>query len=339
MSDFWRDRPVLVTGATGLVGGWLVQRLNDLGAEVTIVIRDIVPAAMDVVGSAALGDVTDQAFMERVLGENHIDTVFHLAAQTLVGVANDNPLSTFESNIKGTWTVLEAARRSARVKKVIVASSDKAYGDATEMPYSERHPLEGRYPYDVSKSCADLIAHAYRASYQMDVAITRCGNFFGGGDLNWSRIVPGTIRSVLRGQAPVIRSDGTLVRDYLYIEDGVDAYLRLAEERPGTEHVQTLTADRTGPKCPERGHPYALGPVAWNFSYEAPVSVRAMVDRILRAMGREDLKPIVQNEASNEIREQWLSSKQARRLLRWEPRFGFDEGMQRTIAWYKEHLR
>jgi CDP-glucose 4,6-dehydratase len=321
--DFWRDRPVLVTGATGLVGGWLVERLENLGAEVTIILRDIVQTSFDIHASVALGDVTDQAFMERVLGENHIETVFHLAAQTLVGVANKNPLSTFESNIKGTWTVLEAARRSELVKKVIVASSDKAYGSSTEMPYNEGHPLEGRHPYDVSKSCADLIAHAYRASYQMDVAVTRCGNFFGGGDLNWSRIVPGTIRSVLRGQCPVIRSDGSLVRDYLYIEDGVDAYLRLAEERPPAPPY---------PAC-------ALGQVAWNFSYEQPVSVRTMVDRILRAMGREDLQPIVQNEASNEIHEQWLSSKQARRLLRWEPRFGFDEGMQRTIAWYKEHLR
>jgi CDP-glucose 4,6-dehydratase len=315
---FWKDRPVLVTGATGLVGGWLVQRLNALGAEVTLVVRDIVDSHFEIHGRVALGDVTDQAFMERVVGEDHIDTVFHLAAQTLVGVANRNPLSTFESNIKGTWTVLEACRRSPLVKKVIVASSDKAYGDGDTLPYVESTPLRGRHPYDVSKSCADLITQAYRSTYDIDVNITRCGNFFGGGDLNWSRIVPGTIRSVIRDERPVVRSDGAMVRDYVYVEDGVDAYIRLGEARGGSQHGD---------------------PTAWNFSYEAPVSVLVMVERILRAMGREDLQPVIQNEASNEIHEQWLSSEQARRLLRWEPKYGFDEGLARTIAWYREHLR
>ncbi len=210
------------------------------------------------------GDVRDSALLERALGEYEIDTAFHLAAQTIVGIANRNPVSTFETNIQGTWALLEACRRSPLVKQVVVASSDKAYGDCEILPYSESTPLQGRHPYDVSKSCADLIAQAYYVTYKLPVIVTRCGNFYGGGDLNWNRIVPGTIRSILRGQPPVIRSDGNFVRDYFYVEDGAAAYMLLAER---------LAADR------------GLAGQAFNFSNELQVTVLQLVDRILKAMG------------------------------------------------------
>src|ERR1700694_826725 len=233
-TSFWRDRPTLVTGATGLVGSWVVRRLLDLEADVVCLIRDWVPESefvqADLIGKTNLvrGDVLDQAVLERVLGEYEVDTVIHLAAQTIVGVANRNPISTFESNIAGTWLLLEACRRSPLVKQIVLASSDKAYGDHTQLPYAESAPLQGRHPYDVSKSCADLIAQSYAHTFNLPILITRCGNFYGGGDLNWNRIVPGTIRSVLRDQAPVIRSDGSPVRDYFYVEDGAAAYITLA---------------------------------------------------------------------------------------------------------------
>src|SRR3984885_5988475 len=233
---FWRDRSVLVTGCTGLLGSWLTSKLVEHEALVVGLIRDWVPESelfRSGVSSeirVVRGDVQDQATLERLLGEYEVDTVFHLAAQTIVGIANRNPVSTFESNIQGTWNVLEACRRSPSVKSIVVASSDKAYGDQETLPYSEDTPLEGRHPYDVSKSCADLIAQAYGKTYALPVAITRCGNFYGGGDLNWNRIVPGTIRSVLRGERPVIRSDGKFIRDYFYVEDGAAAYLLLAEK-------------------------------------------------------------------------------------------------------------
>ena len=233
--NFWLDRPTFVTGATGLVGGWLVKRLLAMGAVVVCLVRDWVPQS-ELVRSGDLervkvvrGDLCDQALLERILGEYEITTVIHLAAQTIVTVANRNPVSTFETNIAGTWRLLEACRRSPTVRQIVIASSDKAYGDQAVLPYDETTPLQGRHPYDVSKSCADLIAHAYAVTYGLPVAITRCGNFYGGGDLNWNRIIPGTIRSIIRGQPPVIRSDGQFVRDYFYVEDGAAAYMTLAE--------------------------------------------------------------------------------------------------------------
>ncbi len=226
---------MLVTGATGLLGGWLTQRLLDHEADVVCLVRDWVPQCelvrarlIDKV-KVVRGDVRDRAVLERTLAEYEIRTVFHLAAQTIVGIANENPISTFESNIQGTWNLLEACRRSPKVSAIVVASSDKAYGEQQSLPYTEECPLQGRHPYDVSKSCADLIAQAYAVTYGLPVAVSRCGNFYGGGDLNWNRIVPGTIRSVLRGHRPVIRSDGHFVRDYLYVEDGAAAYMLLAE--------------------------------------------------------------------------------------------------------------
>jgi CDP-glucose 4,6-dehydratase len=321
--SFWRDRTVLVTGATGLVGGWLVKRLLSAKADVVCLVRDWVPQS-ELVRSGDIervkvvrGDIADQAMLERALGEHEIDTVMHLAAQTIVGIANKNPVSTFEANIKGTWSLLEACRRSPAVRQIVVASSDKAYGDQDVLPYDESTPLQGQHPYDVSKSCADLIAHTYAKSYGLPVVITRCGNFYGGGDLNWNRIVPGTVRAVLRGQRPVIRSDGQFIRDYFYVEDGAAAYMLLAEQ---------LAAQRD------------LTGEAFNFSNEIQVTVLDLVNRILRTMG-SDLLPDVRNEASNEIRHQYLSAKKARETLNWAPLFSLDEALSRTIAWYQDFLK
>jgi CDP-glucose 4,6-dehydratase len=319
---FWRDRRVFVTGATGLVGGWLVRALLQRGADVVALVRDWVPAS-ELIGGGDLervavvrGDVGDQALLERALGEYEIVTVFHLAAQAIVPIANRNSVSTFETNVAGTWRLLEACRRSPAVKQIVLASSDKAYGDSPQLPYRETMPLDAVHPYDVSKACADLVARSYARTWGLAAAITRCGNFYGGGDLNWNRVVPGTIRSVLRDERPVIRSDGTLIRDYIYVEDVASAYLALAEG---------LAADP------------ALAGEAFNFSNENPLSARQMVDRILRLMG-SDLEPVVLNEATNEIARQYLDSGKARRVLGWRPAFDLDEGLRRTIAWYRKHL-
>ncbi len=323
MTSFWKSRPTFVTGATGLVGSWLVKRLLAEGTEVVCLVRDWVPQS-ELVRSGTLdavrvvrGDVRDQALLERCLGEYEIDTVFHLAAQTIVGIANRNPVSTFESNIQGTWALLEAARRSPGVKQIVVASSDKAYGDQEILPYDESAPLEGRHPYDVSKSCADLIAQAYAHSYALPVSVTRCGNFYGGGDLNWNRIVPGTIRSLLNGECPVIRSDGQFIRDYFYVEDGAAAYMLLAEK---------MAADPT-----LAGH-------AFNFSNEIQITVLDLVAQ-LTAILASPLNPQVLNQASNEIRHQYLSAAKAKNMLGWQPLFTLEEGLARTVEWYKEFLR
>lgn len=322
VNGHWRDRPVFVTGAGGLVGAWLVKRLHESGAQVVCLIRDAVPRS-ELVRSGLIdqvvgvrGDVRDQALLERALGEHEIDTVFHLAAQTIVGIANRNPVSTFESNVGGTWALLEACRRSPLVKGVVIASSDKAYGAHDKLPYDEEAPLQGRHPYDVSKSCADLIATSYAATYGSPVAITRCGNFYGGGDLNWNRIVPGTIRSILRGEAPVIRSDGTFIRDYFYVEDGAAAYMTLAEK---------LAADP------------ALAGHAFNFSNELQISALEVV-RTIGTLMQSALEPRVLDQARHEIPRQYLSAAKARRLLDWKPAFTFVEGLERTIPWYRRFL-
>lgn len=321
MNSFWQDRPTFVTGATGLVGGWLVRRLLNFGIDIVCLVRDWVPQS-ELVRTQLIeqvkvvrGDVSDQALLERTLGEYEIDTVIHLAAQTIVGIANRNPVSTFETNIGGTWTLLEACRRSPKVKRIVLASSDKAYGDQKTLPYDEEMPLQGRHPYDVSKSCADLIAQTYATTYNIPVVITRCGNFYGGGDLNWNRIVPGTIRSVLRGQRPVIRSDGKYVRDYFYVEDGAAAYTLLAERLMDSKLY---------------GH-------AFNFSNEIQITVLELVERILALMD-SNLKPDVRNEATNEIRHQYLSAAKARQVLGWQPLFTLDEGLKQTIEWYEKFL-
>lgn len=319
----WRDRPVLVTGATGLLGGWLVGRLVALGAEVTALVRDWVPRSTllstDLLArvNVVRGDVRHQSVLERTMGEYEVDTVFHLAAQTIVGVANRNPVATLDTNVRGTWSLLEAARRSPLVKAVIIASSDKAYGDHEQLPYDETAALQGEHPYDVSKSAADLIARMYALTYAVPVAITRCGNFYGGGDLNWNRLVPGTIRSILRGERPTIRSNGTLIRDYFYVEDGAAAYLALAEALHGRPEL--------------RGE-------AFNFSNEIQEDVVGLARRIVSRMG-STLVPDVRSEATHEIQHQWLSAAKARRELHWAPLFTLDEGLDRTIAWYREFLQ
>ena len=321
-AGFWQDRPVFVTGATGLLGGWLTRDLVERGADVVILVRDRVPRS--VLNDEEIreqvtevrGVVEDLELVTRVINEYEIDTVFHLAAQTIVNVALRDPISTFTTNIQGTWSVLEASRRAQTVRRMVVASSDKAYGGNPQLPYREESPLLGRQPYDVSKVCADLLAQSYAATYKLPVAITRCGNLFGGGDLNWSRIVPGTIRAALRGTAPVIRSDGTLVRDYFFVKDAVDAYIMLAEQA----HREDV-----------RGQ-------AFNFSENRPMSVLEICKKALEAGGRPDLSITVEGKATSEIKEQWLDSSRARSQLGWKPSYGLEAGLSQTVRWYEEYL-
>lgn len=318
--SFWLRRKVFVTGASGLLGSHLVGKLIERGAEPVVLLRDWTPAS-DLLSSGRLeycsvvrGELEDLGLLLRALNEHEIDSVFHLGAQTIVGTARRSPLSTFESNIRGTWNLLEACRLLGdAVERVVVASSDKAYGEQTELPYTEATPLEGRFPYDVSKSCADLIATSYGKTYGVPVAITRCGNLFGGGDLNFNRLVPGTILAALEGRGVEIRSDGLAVRDYFYVEDAADAYLTLAETMP-------------------------LGGAAgcaFNFGNERPLSVLDMVKTILDVMGRPELEPRILDVARGEIRRQYLDCTKARETLGWKPRFGMEEGLRRTVAWYE----
>ncbi|AOL96528.1 CDP-glucose 4,6-dehydratase [Bacillus subtilis] len=299
-----------------------MKELIEQGANVTGLVRDHVPQSNLYQGehikkmSIVRGSLEDLAVIERALGEYEIDTVFHLAAQAIVGVANRNPISTFEANILGTWNILEACRKHPLIKRVIVASSDKAYGDQENLPYDENMPLQGKHPYDVSKSCADLISHTYFHTYGLPVCITRCGNLYGGGDLNFNRIIPQTIQLVLNGEAPEIRSDGTFVRDYFYIEDAVQAYLLLAE------------------KMEENN----LAGEAFNFSNEIQLTVLELVEKILKKMN-SNLKPKVLNQGSNEIKHQYLSAEKARKLLNWTPAYTIDEGLEKTIEWYTEFFK
>ena len=321
-NGFWHGRSVFVTGATGLVGSWLVPRLVEQGAEVAALIRDRVPNSRLIREhwlekiSVADGSFTDAALLRRVMAEYAVDTVFHLGAQTLVGVAKKDPVGTLEANVQGTWNILEAARQ-CQVRQVVIASSDKAYGDSTELPYVETQALRGRFPYDVSKSCVDLISQMYAATFAVPVAIARCGNLFGGGDLNFSRTVPGVIQATLLGEPFRIRSDGHYVRDFLYVEDAVEAYLLLAEK---------LAADPS------------LRGEAFNFGLEVRLTVLELVQMVLERMGRTELKPVIENTASAEIREQYMSVEKARRVLDWFPRYGMDEGLKRTISWYRSFL-
>jgi CDP-glucose 4,6-dehydratase len=320
-NGFWRDRRVFVTGCTGLVGAWTVRALLKQGAHVVGLVRDHV-AGSELVRKRLLqridivhGDLENQPLLERALGEYEIQTIFHLAAQTIVGIANRSPLSTFESNIRGTWNLLEAARRTGK-PQVIVASSDKAYGTHAELPYREDAPLLAHHPYDVSKACADMIALTYHKTFGLPVCVTRCGNFYGGGDLNWNRIIPGTIRSIERGERPVLRSDGTCLRDYFYVRDGAAAYLHLAE-------------------CMAR-QPEVIGE-AFNFSTGQPLSVREIVDK-LREMMDSRLEPDIRAEAVNEIPHQYLCSDKARKLLGWSPKFSLDDALIETIEWYRRYF-
>lgn len=319
---FWRERRVFITGCTGFLGSWLAHALLEAGASVVGLVRDEVAFSQlrrsGDQGRMALvrGDVTDYELLERALNEYEVDAIFHLAAQTIVTIANRSPLSTFDTNIRGTWTVLEAARRAPKVTRIVTASSDKAYGEHLQLPYTEDAPLLGRHPYDVSKSCADMIARAYATTFGMPVAVTRCSNLYGGGDLNWSRIVPGTVRSLLHGERPIIRSDGTLRRDYLYVQDAVSAYIALAEQLDRAE---------------VRGQ-------AFNFGMDAPLTVLEMVEAIVAVSEHPDLQPVIEGHAPNEIQEQYLASDKALHMLGWAPAFTLEEGLRETTAWYRAFL-
>ena len=323
MNGEWVGRRVFVTGATGIVGSWLVRRLLDEGALVVTLVRDWDPQTElirsgDIMRTYVVnGALEDYASLERAVNEHEIDTVFHLGAQTIVGSAYRSPLPTFEANIRGTYNLLEVCRVHAElVGSVVVASSDKAYGASEVLPYSEDMPLAGCHPYDVSKSCTDLLAATYAHTYGVPITVARCGNIYGGADLNWSRIVPGTIRSLMAGERPIIRSDGKFTRDYIYVQDVVDAYLRLAQ----------LAADEG-----VRGE-------GFNFSAGKPVTVLEITEQIQRLMGREDLKPEILDQAKAEIRDQYLDSSKAMTRLEWSHRFSLEEGLGETIEWYTGFL-
>ncbi len=303
-----------------MLGSEMTDELVQMGADVTLIVRDRVSRSRIYLEkiykrvSIAYGDITDLAFVERVVGENEIDSVFHLAAQTIVRIANASPISTFESNIKGTWNVLEASRIHLKsVKRIVVASSDKAYGISDVLPYDETTRLVGRYPYDVSKSCTDLIAQSYWHTYKIPVSITRCGNLFGPGDLNFSRIIPGTIFSVLKNEIPVIRSDGKFVRNYFYIKDAVSGYLTIAE------NIERAQGE------------------AFNLGTNERYSVLEITNMILKIM-KSKLKPIIKNEATNEIVEQFLSIKKASSLLKWKASYSAERALRETIEWYKKYV-
>jgi CDP-glucose 4,6-dehydratase len=319
--SFWQGRSVLVTGATGFLGSHLVAALIAHGATVVIVRRDRRPPTGVSAGwldrvAIVEGDIVDTALLLRALEEFSVQSVLHAAAQTQVGVARRQPASTFASNIEGTWSVLEAVRRSAAVEQVLLASSDKAYGVQPRLPYDETMPLLAAEPYDASKACAELLARTYFASYGTPVAITRCANLYGPGDRNWRRLVPGTLRSVLLGEPPVIRSDGSLVRDYLYVKDGVSAYLRLAEAMAGDP---------------------GLAGQAFNVSAELPLTVTEMVERVQDAAGTA-FEPVIVNDAVGEIPEQHLSARKARELLGWAPGYSLDQGLAETVEYYRDLL-
>ena len=319
MEDYFKSKRVLVTGATGLVGPWLLEDLIKKQAEVVCLIRDTVPESrfykekMYKKVTCARGDISVYSDVERIINEYEPEIIFHLGAQAIVGTANRSPLGTFESNIKGTWNVLEACRiHDSMVKSVVVASSDKAYGEQKKLPYTEDSPLIPSNPYDVSKSCTDMLSQSYGKTYHMPISISRCGNFFGGGDLNFNRIVPSTIKSAYHNEQPVIRSDGTYIRDYIYVKDAVSAYEVLAKQ---TEEKKFLGE-------------------AFNFSNEIQLTVLEMVEKILKVCGKENLKPIIQNKVSGEIKAQHLDASKARKLLGWKSEWGIDDGLKETVQWY-----
>jgi CDP-glucose 4,6-dehydratase len=318
------DSTVLVTGAQGFIGSWLAERLLDEGARVVVPRRDFEPEArfrtdgVEERCTVVAADIQDYDAMVRVVNEHDVDAVFHLAAQTIVGIANRSPLSTFEANVRGTYVLLEACRAvGSSVTRIVVASSDKAYGSHDDLPYREDFALQPTFPYDVSKACTDMIARSFAATYGLPVAVTRLANVYGGGDLNWSRIVPDTCRALLAGKAPVIRSDGTPERDYLYVEDAVEAYLAIA-----------ASVDRDG-----------LEGRAWNAGWGSPLSVREIVDRLVAVSGN-GVEPDVQGDGTphGEIDRQYLDSTAIEADLGWRPRVTLDDGLRRTYDWYARAL-
>ncbi len=302
-----------------MLGSELTSQLVDLGTNLTLIVRDrafrspVFNAGLFDKVNSVFGDVTDFALVLRVLNEYEIDTVFHLAAQTIVGIANLSPLSTFDSNIRGTWNVLEAARLSHKIRSVVVASSDKAYGDHEVLPYDEKAPLKGNHPYDVSKSCTDLLAQTYWHTYKLPVSITRCGNLFGGGDLNFSRIIPGTIRSLLRNEPPILRSNGQFIRNYFYIKDAVNGYLCISEQ------MEKSSGE------------------AFNLATEDRFTVLEMTNLIIRLMN-STLQPLIKNETKNEIPDQYLGVSKVKEVLGWKSRYSIEEALTETIEWYRQYL-
>ena len=316
MPNFWRNKNVFITGSTGFIGYWLTKELVESGAKVTGLVRDVVPQSaffqcnLDKKINIVNGKIDNLQLLKRIMSEYEIDTVFHLAAQTQVGVAYQDPLSTFETNIMGTWNILEACRTNGLyVKRIIVASTDKAYGEQANLPYTENAPLQGSYPYDVSKSCTDLIAYSYFKTYQLPVCITRCGNVYGPGDLNFQRLIPGTILAVLKNQPVIIRSDGTFKRDYFYVKDTVNAYLTLASS------IENLN----------------LSGEAFNFSSGTPISVIDMTHKILEVFGRKDYPIKILGEVKHEIKDQYLSNQKAYKILGWKPKYTIENALKETI--------
>ncbi len=321
---FWKDRNVFVTGASGLLGSWLVEELIGQGANAVCLIRDWVPGSRlldaGILDRATIvrGELEDYLLLLRALNEYEIDSVFHLGAQTIVGTSHRSALSTFEANVRGTWNLMEACRSNSRkLERIVIASSDKAYGSHSRLPYTEDMPLRGQYPYDVSKSCAELISFSYYHTYQLPIAVTRCGNLFGGGDLNFNRLIPGTIRSALNDKSPIIRSDGKFIRDYFYVRDAVNAYITLAERLPDEDF---------------KGE-------AFNFGNEDPLSVMGLVNLVLGLMEKSNLEPRVLNEATHEIYAQYLDCTKAKQMLNWQPKFTIEDGLNETITWYQQYLQ
>jgi CDP-glucose 4,6-dehydratase len=326
----WTDRSVLVTGAGGFIGSWLTRRLVEAGADVVALAPDLDPRS-ELVRGGTVARVTvvpcvleDADAVARVVVGREVDTVFHLGAQTIVGAALRDPVTTFEANVRGTYLLLDACRQAqGLVARIVVASSDKAYGTVGDLPYTERTPLDGRGPYDVSKTATDLLAQSYAATYDLPVAIARCGNVYGGGDLNWSRIVPGTIRAIVRGEQPVLRSDGTFVRDYLHVDDVVEGYLALSAWLDTTRAGGTSSAVDDG--------------IAFNFSAEAPRSVTEIYDAVCEACGGP-VEPLVLGTAAHEIHDQFLDSSRAQAELGWKTQVELGDGLARTVDWYRALL-
>lgn len=315
-------RSVLVTGASGVVGSWLIKDLISQEAMIVALLRDEPPES-ELLRSGQVelvtkvrGGLEDLRLLQRTIAEYEVEVIFHLGAQTQVTTADRDPLGTLEANVRGTYNLLEAIRTMAPRIPTVVASSDKAYGHADSLPYTESHPLAGRGIYDASKSAADLIAASYARTFDLPIAIARCGNIYGGGDLNWARVVPGTIRSLLRGERPIVRSDGRPRRDYLYVRDATGAFVRLADALLG------------GAEWGE----------AFNFGHGVAVSVIEMVEALRAITGRTDLEPIIRGGADREIPDQWLDASKARTRLGWVPAYGLNDGLTETVAWYRELL-
>jgi len=321
--SYWQGKNVFITGCTGFIGSWLTAALVQKKARVVGLVRDIPPKeVLDTFGwldkiTAVYGSVEDYFLVERILGEYRIDTCFHLSAQSQVGVANENPLPTFRANILGTWNVLEACRRAGSLKRIVVASSDKVYGEQDLLPYVETQSLNGVYPYDASKVCADVLARCYHRMYQLPIAVTRLANVYAGGDFNFKRIVPDTIRSLIFNKSPVIRSDGTYLRDYMYVTDAVRAYLMLAEALDS-------------PRC--HGEVFNFGP-------SRPIRVKELVERIIKISGKRSLKPKILDIVTGEIKAQHVSSKKAKEMLGWTSQVELSHGLSLTYRWYKDFFK